>query len=366
MAEHTSQSNKEKKTADEEISLRELLLKIGEWWRYLLSKWKTIVIAGLLGAVLGLAYSFIRKPLYTASFSFVLDEQKAGGGLSQMSGLASLVGINLGGMEGAGLFTSDNIMEFIKSKRIIKQTLLSKANFEGREELLIDRYVDIYDLRDGWKKKEELVNFKFIPDSSNYYLQDSLFSLYYKDIIKNTLTINKPDKKLNIIQLDIESPDELFSKAFCERLIQNVTDFYIQTRTKKSSENLAILSKQVDSVRRELNEAIGGVAMATDANPNPNEAFQRLRVSSQKRQVDVQANTAILSELVKQQEIAKLDLRNNKPLIQALDRPILPLEEDKIGKVKGIVIGGFLLGFFTVLYLIVKRVFKEILYTKDA
>src|SRR5690606_18737178 len=173
--------------------------------------------------------------------------------------------------------------------------------------------------------------------SSNYYLQDSLFSLYYKDIIKNTLTINKPDKKLNIIQLDIESPDELFSKAFCERLIQNVTDFYIQTRTKKSSENLAILSKQVDSVRRELNEAIGGVAMATDANPNPNEAFQRLRVSSQKRQVDVQANTAILSELVKQQEIAKLDLRNNKPLIQALDRPILPLEEDKIGKVKGIV-----------------------------
>jgi len=358
MAEQVSQT---KNTGEEEISLRELLLKVGEWWRYLLSKWKVIVIAGMIGGVLGLVYSITRKPTYKASFSFVLDEQKAGGGLSQMSGLASLVGINLGGMEGAGLFTSDNIMEFIKSKRIIKMTLLSKANFEGKEELLIDRYVNMYNLRNGWSENEDLVNFKFIPDSSNYYLQDSLFSLYYKNIITKTLTINKPDKKLNIIQLDIESPNELFSKIFCERLIQNVTDFYVQTRTKRSTENLAILTKQVDSVRNELNNAISGVASAADANPNANAAFQRLRVSSQRRQVDVQANTAILSELVKQQEIAKLDLRNNKPLIQALDRPVLPLEKDRVGKAKGLVIGGVLVGFLTVLFLMIKRLFREIM-----
>lgn len=362
MAEQGSQTNKAAGGAEEEISLRELLLKIGEWWRYLLFKWKTIVLAGVVGAVLGLAYSFIRKPTYKAAFSFVLDEQNGGaGGLSQMSGLASLVGINLGGMEGAGLFTSDNIMEFIKSKRIIKQTLFSKVPFEDKEELLIDRYVDIYDLRSDWEKEPELQNFKFIPDTNNFYLQDSLFSLYYKEIIKSNLVINKPDKNLNIIQLEIESPDEAFSKEFCERLIQNVTGFYVQTRTKKSAENLSILTRQVDSVRRELNNAIGGVATATDANPNANAAFQRLRVSSQRRQVDVQANTAILSELVKQQEIAKLELRNNKPLIQSLDRPELPLEKEKVGKIKGFIIGGFLFGFLTVLFLIIRRVFHEIM-----
>ncbi|HWV71948.1 MAG TPA: hypothetical protein VN040_09545, partial [Pseudosphingobacterium sp.] len=182
---------------------------------------------------------------------------------------------------------------------------------------------------------------------------------------KGDLTVDKPDKKLSIMQVDFKSTDELFAKAFCEKLIQNVTNFYVENRTAKSIENLTILTRQVDSVRRELNAALGGMAAATDANPNANEAFQALRVPSQKRQVDVQANTAILTELVKQQELAKLNVQNDKPLIQSLDRPVLPLEKEKVGKIKGITIGGFIFGFFTVLYLILKRLFREIMYSVD-
>ena len=130
----------------------------------------------------------------------------------------------------------------------------------------------------------------------------------------------------------VETKDELFAKAFCEKLITNAAEFYIRTRTKKSQDNLNVLTKQVDSVRKELNTAIGGVAAATDANPNPNKAFQSLAVASKTRTVDVQANTAILTELVKNQELARMTLRNDKPLIQVLDRPILPLEKNKTGK----------------------------------
>ncbi len=49
------------------------------------------------------------------------------------------------------------------------------------------------------------------------------------------------------------------------------------------------------------------------------------RAPSAKRQVDVQANKAILTELVKQTELAKVTLRKETPLIQIIDRPILPL-----------------------------------------
>src|SRR5690606_26297069 len=159
-------------------------------------------------------------------------------------------------------------------------------------------------------------------------IQDSLLSEFHKRILKKNLKITKPNKQLNIIAIEMETPDEAFSKAFVETLIENASDFYIQTRTRKAQENLAILTHQVDSVRNELNRAIGGVAAAVDANPNPNRAFQSLRVGSQQRTVDVQANTAILTELVKNQELAKITLRNERPLIQALDRPILPLEND--------------------------------------
>ena len=60
---------------NDEISLKELIDKAKEWWHYLLSQWKIIVLAGIIGACLGLAYSFIKKPIYTATLSFALEDE---------------------------------------------------------------------------------------------------------------------------------------------------------------------------------------------------------------------------------------------------------------------------------------------------
>jgi uncharacterized protein involved in exopolysaccharide biosynthesis len=76
--------------------------------------------------------------------------------------------------------------------------------------------------------------------------------------------------------------------------------------------------------------------------------------------VDVQANTAILTELVKQTELAKVTLRKETPLIQVIDRPILPLPKERFGKAKGILMGGIVTGFLTVLGLILRKIIKEI------
>jgi len=342
------------KHVDDQISLRELLIKIGDWKRYLLSKARIIILVTVLGGVLGFIYSLFSKPSYKASMSFVLEEQKGGGSLGSMSDLASLVGISLGGSDQSGLFSGDNIMEFIKSKRIIGQTLLTKAYFDGKEQLLAHGYVKATGLK-------QYLSFHFVPDTTGYVLQDSLLSIFHKQLIDDYLTIRKPDKKLAIIQLDITSTDEAFAKAFCEALMQNVTDFYVQTRTKKSAENLAVLTRQVDSVRHELNAAITGAASATQANPNPNPAFQTLRVASQRKQVDVQVNSALLGELIKQQEVAKLNLQNSTPLIQVVDVPTLPLAKKKTGKVLGGLIGMFFGAFFVIMGLSVKRIYQDMM-----
>lgn len=84
------------------------------------------------------------------------------------------------------------------------------------------------------------------------------------------------------------------------------------------------------------------------------------RAPSARRQVDVQANTAILTELVKQSELAKVTLRKETPLIQVIDRPILPLEKQYFGKLKGIVFGCFLLTFLTISFLGFKFFMKRL------
>ena len=77
---------------NDEITLKELLEKGKEWFHYLLSQWKIIVLAGIIGGVLGLTYSFTKKPVYTATLSFALEDEK-GGGLGGALGLASSFGM---------------------------------------------------------------------------------------------------------------------------------------------------------------------------------------------------------------------------------------------------------------------------------
>jgi hypothetical protein len=350
-------------TDSDEISLKELILKMQEWWKYLLSKWIIIVMAGMVGGVVGLTYAWLKKPIYKAELSFALqDEKSGGGGLSSALGLASQFGIDLGGGGAGGEFSGDNLLELMKSRSMVEKALLTADTINGKRITLAEFYIDFNKLREEWKDKPE-ENIHFLPDAnrSKFSLkQDSILGVFHKDLIKSNLTVDKVDKKLSIITLGVSSKNELFSKCFTEVLAKVVSDFYIQTKTGKASKNVDILQRQVDSVRRELNGAISGVASSIDAAPNPNPLLQTLRVPSQRRTVDVTANTAILSELVKQFVIAKTSLLQETPLIQVIDRPILPLDKDKFGKLQGIFAGGAIAIFLLIGYLSVKRMLKSI------
>jgi hypothetical protein len=348
---------------NDEISLKELLLKLKEWWTYLLSQWKLIIGVAFIGALLGLAYAWTSKPIYKAEFSFVLEDEKSSGGLGGALGLASQFGLDLGGGGGGGVFAGDNLLELMKSRSMVQKALLSPVNIQGKNQSLAEFYISLKGMRKGWEGKTYLksLNYPIHADVNKFNrVQDSVLMGIHQDIIKNLLSVAKVDKKLSILKVTVNSEDEIFSKAFTEALVSVVSIFYVETKTKKSTDNVAILQHQTDSVRNQLNRAISGVAQSNDAIPNLNAARQVLRSSGQQRQIDVQANTAILTELVKNLEISKLSLRKETPLIQVIDRPVLPLAVDRFGKARGILIGGFFAGFLVVVFLIGKRLIGQI------
>lgn len=345
----------------DEISLKEFIEKSREWYSYLLSQWKIIVLAGFIGAILGLTYSFIKKPIYTARLSFALEDEKSGGGLGGALGLASSFGFDLGG-NGGSIFSGSNLAELFKSRKMVEQTLLTPVVVNDKTISLAEMYIQEEEWREGWDDKPKFKNIQFLPNTNRKYFtraHDSILGVIYKNLSKNSLSVAQRDKKISIISMDVASTNELFSKYFCDALARQVGEFYVLTKTKKARANMAILQKQTDSIRGELNGAITGVAVANDNTFNLNPALNVRRAPSARRQVDVQANTAILTELVKQTELAKVTLRKETPLIQVIDRPILPLEKERFGKAKGIVVGGFLLGFLIVMWLAIRKFLSD-------
>lgn len=346
-------------TISREITLKELAIKVTEWLSYLKSKWLIILIGCVLGIALGYLYASYKKPKYVAVSTFALEDANSGTGLGQMAGLASMVGIDIGGGGNGGVFQGDNLIELYKSRTMIQQTLLTEVAIDHKKQLLIDRYVDFNGLRAKWATHPILKNidFKVYKDDRLIRAQDSVLGEVVKEISRTNLVVTKPDKKLSILKVQVTSKDEAFSKAFNDEMVKKVNEFYLLTKTKKSVQNVEILQHQTDSVKRELNGALAGMARLTDANPNANPARQILKVPSQRRQVDAQANTAILTELVKNLEMSKVSQRKEMPLIQMIDSPILPLNKVVTTKTQGMVAGFFLAGFLMSIFLLVRRGF---------
>jgi len=343
-----------------DVTLKELILKLKFYFNYLKSKWVIILVCGILGAALCLINALFKKTVYTATCSFVLDGTGSSG-LSDYVGLASLAGIDLSDKEGS-VFSGDNIIELYTSRTMIAKTLLCTANFDGKQQLLIDRYINFLKLRKSWADYPELnhINFQGPPEQFDRK-QDSLLIAIVTDINKRVLTVAKPDKKLSVIDVNVRFGDELFAKFFNDNLVANVNDFYIKTKTKKTAANVQILQKQADSVKAILNNSISGIASSLDASPNANPLLSSLKVPSQKKQVDLQSSSAIYAEIVKNLELAKISLRQETPLIQVIDEPLLPLTVEKPHKLRSLVLGGILGGICALLYLTIKKGFQNLM-----
>ena len=354
-------------TSSDEISLKELILKIKEQVSILKSKWKGILIFGIIGSLIGLSVALLVKPTYKAVLTFAMEDDKGGGGgggLSGALGLASSFGIDLGG-GGGGAFAASNITELMKSQLLVEKVLLEPIKIKGKIISLAEYYIQINELRKNWEKIPEFKNIQFLPNADRSvftFEQDSILKQIYKSLIdKEKLSILQKDKKVTILTIEVNSENEFFSKVFCENLAKETSDFYIETKSKKARLNVDLLQKQVDSVRNALNGAITGVANEADNVYNLNPAYNVKGAPSKKKQIDVQANTSILTNLVVQLELAKINLRKETPLIQLIDRPNLPLEKEKLGKLKSIIITGFLSALLFIFYLIFTRFYKKLM-----
>ena len=243
----------EKEDLKVEITLKELVLKIKEWFSFILSKWMIISLFSAIGSLLGLFYSLNNKAIYVAELTFTVENDKP---MILGSSLASALGFDLAGSNNEGIFSSTNMIELFKSRRMIEKTLLKTVPSNNK----IISLADMYHLNN--KSNEKIIktqNILFPINKSRQEftrLQDSILGVIYNDIKINFLKIDQLDKKTTIIKVEMRYENELFAKYFLDALTQVVSDDYYEMKTKKSKINMMVLQRQTDSVRVELNNSL--------------------------------------------------------------------------------------------------------------
>lgn len=328
---------------DEEAVLYKLIKNTLRYW------WLFALIA-LCAAVVGYIYASLKKPVYQSYVSFALE----GGSASSSSaalGLASQLGINFTGA--TDVFSGENILKIMSSRKLIEETLLTADTFAGKPQTLIEYF------RQNLSPKDHFENVHFPiaqPRDEFSYLQDSILYVTYLQFKHGYITTQKPDIKYNIYELMVRSPEERFSKIFTDVLINKANLFYKDISSKKSRETLEILEKQVPAMKKKLDASISAKAGIEDANLNT--TFARADVGQIIQMNDSKVYGAAYGELFKNLEIARFQYLKSIPLFQVIDQAQYPLQRIKPGKLSSAVIFAFaaviLTGFVFLLFSFLK------------
>ena len=350
-----------------EITLKQLILKINIWVDFLLSKLKIIIFIGLLGGGFGLVYAMYKPVTYTAKISFILEENKNGSsGLSGLASLAGQFGMDIGGSNGGGILSGDNILLYFKSPALAREVLLTPFDSTNQESIA-DVYIRVYKLNVLWEKNKRIGKIKFAPSNSHLKftrVQDSLIQEISENIVAKQFNVLRPDKKASFIDVYVTMENELLSKLYCERIVQRVVDRYINTKTQRQKSTVDKLQTRVDSISFLLNQkTISGASLQNSASTMDINPLYRTNTSVAVETTirDKALLSTIFASVTQNLEMAKFTLSQETPVIQIIDSPIMPLKVQKISKLKTPLLFFFLFSFVSVLFFVFKRLYNQMM-----
>jgi hypothetical protein len=284
----------------------EFTSQVNSFVRFLKAKSLKILAITLLCTLLGLIYYYLQKPKYEAEVTFILEEKSGSGGLA---GLASQFGFNLGSMgNSAGIFSGDNILDILKSKKVVQYVLLTTVDSSSGSKTLADLYVNIhgpkgYSFNNALQQKDDL--------------KDSILNIIYTSIVQKHLTTERVRKQGSIIKVKLTASDRVFAKLMTDRMVNEAARLYLEARTGTAQDNIRHLQLRADSILRLLNNKSFGAASVQmlDVNPGVRSAVVPVEIATRDKSV----LATIYIEVVKNLEASKLILSQESPVIQLLD-----------------------------------------------
>ena len=342
---------------NEEIQLKDILIQLSDYKIFLFNKKFSIIAFSIFFSFLCVLYSINVDKRYTAELTFVVEGHDGAHSSGMLSGLAGQFGINIGGNISGNTFSQSNVIELLKSRGVIVSALMQRAYVSSKETCLIEHYHEINQI----KTDEHWDDYDFLREISlcngSGYIHDSISGVVWQEIIENDLFISLQSDDANIITLSYTSLNQEFSKKFVEVLINEMGKMYIAHETAQSNNTLEFLQARADSVFLELEVAEKELARVKDIN-------QRIvKVSGRLRELQLVRNVEVLStmylEIVKNLELSKITLLNKTPIINVIDKPVLPLEDNEISISLAAIFGLLLGAFLSLIYFIFKKLASD-------
>jgi hypothetical protein len=322
------------------MSSQENIKLVGE---QLLKKWYFLALAVVIGAALGYIKMMSKPPVYSASISFVLStEPRPNMGVVNLASQLGFDGIT---SNPDNIFSGDNIIELFKSRTLIGKALLSQVDSAKHITLL-----NLIARKQFPDQFAALGRFGDNPDQFSPQ-QRSLYRLIITRV-SNSFIVFKKDKKLIIYLITSTFTDPDIAYYTSKLVLDETSRYFIETKTRVSATSVRLLQHEADSLAGVLSHTYSSTASMSDETYNLNPAVSIQRSGMMFNQAKAAAFAAAYAEVMRNLEIAKINLQKETPLYRVIDNPELPLPPMRQNVLKITAISaviGFLLmtGFLT-------------------
>ena len=322
--------------ADDEISLKDIILKIQELWAIVWPfRARIITISLLIGLCAALYTKFIAKPTYTASYQLFFQEES--GGLSGAMRLASSFGLGGGGGSAS---SSATVLEFLTSRNNIAHAMIADLD-NGR---LIDRYY-AEDVADDEEFAAEFTS----SFGTNQRYTDSVLTQAFLAFNEGVLGAAF-DEESGVLGFNVTTYDESFTYDLATQLVQNTEAQFKDWKRQKGLSAISSFQGKVDSLELTLDVTLQKLGEYQDQNNSLISAVDKME--QMRLTIDLEALKVAYGEYIKGLEMSKAELMNLEGPFKYFDEPIFPLEKTKGSAAKAGIFGSVITGFLLVLFFI--------------
>jgi len=350
---------------DEELTLKELILKIidfsKELWKF---KWWVIVIS-ILGACVMLGRTHFKTTTYTAGMTFMVDQQESNNARKAISTFGDIIVL---GVE------NNKITELARSSRIIHPVLLSEVKLEGKTDFIANHIIDLYNLQDRWSKEKNIEKYKEITLTDFKFVESIIDSLTIRE--KRALNIVHEiaagnnfsgtkglmnisyDQDIEMFRLNINCVDEDFSIILMEQIFEGLKRFYTEGTIGKQEESLILWQTRSDSLEKVYNSLESRLSYAKDRSRgliSESGNINLVNLARQRNKARGEFEAALDNLRVSKQSLVK-----SKVDFIVVDRTFFPIA-DSASKIKALIIGGLTGLLLSMFYVIGRKIIVEAL-----
>jgi uncharacterized protein involved in exopolysaccharide biosynthesis len=280
--------------------------------RILVERWRLIVALPLITAVITVLFTYVMRPIYSATVTFVPEPES---GAALPTGLAALAG-QFGFTFGADANESPQFYaDLAESRSILDAIMLEAVPTEGTDEAEPLLLIDLLDIA--------------ARDSA---LRVDLARRKLKQMIASSV-----NRQTNVVQLSVETPDPILAAAIANRLVYYINEFNLQQRQFKARVKRIFVRQRVDEGQAELRESEEKLRRFLERN-RLFESSPELQFEHDRLQREVFLRQEVLTTLNREHEIAQIEEVNDTPVITVVDSATVPATRERPRRTRSAVV----------------------------